>query len=279
VDEFDSFADLGYSLITRHVAVCMREKGIVRATRELLESAMIKQKRSIVVLGVGLLMLGIGLGCAIKTPRPTVQPETTMRARVMTITPGDVLEVIVRRGAGEDRFTSTVRENGELSVSFVDIPVKDLTATEAEQKLAEALTPFVKEPRVQVLFKQKVILDRFYVFGEVNKPGVYPLESGMTIADALGKADGYKETAYLPSVRILRGGTAHPEILPVDVDQMLHLGDIAQNLVLKNQDIVFVPRTRIGDWNAFMEQLKPTLDVIDKALQPPILYQTLRNNN
>jgi len=231
------------------------------------------------VLGIGLMMAGAGVGCTIHTPAPTVQPESTMRARVMTITPGDVLEVVVRRGAGEDRFTSTVRDNGVLSVSFVDVPVGELTATEAEQKLAEALAPFVKEPRVQVLFKQKVIVDRFYIFGEVKNPGVYPLESGMTIADALGKADGYKETAYLPSVRILRGGTAHPEILPVDVDQMLHLGDIAQNLVLKNQDIVFVPRTRIGDWNAFMEQLKPTLDVIDKALQPPILYQTLRNNN
>jgi len=136
----------------------------------------------------------------------------------------------------------------------------------------------VKEPRVQVLFKQKVILDRFYVFGEVNKPGVYSLESGMTIADALGKADGYIKNAYLPSVRILRGGGVQPEILPVDIDQMLHVGDIAQNLVLKNQDIVFVPRSRIGDWNNFMEQLKPTLDVIEKMLQPPILYQTIRNN-
>jgi len=243
-----------------------------------MESVMMRQRRHAGMLAIGLLVMGIGVGCTIKTPAPTVQPETAVRARVMTITPGDVLEVVVRRGAGEDRFTSTVRENGVLSMAFVDVPVRDLTATEAEQKLAEALTPFVKEPRVQVLFKQKVILDRFYVFGEVTKPGVYSLESGMTIADALGKADGYTKNAYLPSVRILRGGASQPEILPVDVDQMLHMGDIAQNLILKNQDIIFVPRSRIGDWNAFMEDLKPTLDVIEKMLQPPILYQTLRNN-
>ena len=221
--------------------------------------------------------MGIILAGCIHTPKPTARPDTTARAKVLTITPGDVLEVIVRRGAGEDRFTSTVRENGVLSISFVDVPVKDLTATEAEEKLAEAMAPFVKEPRVQVLFKQKVIVDRFFVFGEVNKPGVFPLESGMTIADALGKADGYSKTAYLPSVRILRGGLDHPEILPVDVDQMLYEGDIAQNLVLKNQDIVFVPRTRIGDWNRFIEQITPTLEAISQALQPVILYKTIQN--
>jgi polysaccharide export outer membrane protein len=241
-----------------------------------MESAMMKQRQYVIaILVIGFMMMGIEAGCAIKTPRPTVQPEAAVRARVMTITSGDVLEVIVRRGAGEDRFTSTVRESGVISVSFVDVPVKDLTATEAEQKLAEALAPFVKEPRVQVLFKQKVILDRFYVFGEVNKPGVYPLESGMTVADALGKADGYNKTAYLPSVRILRGGLDHPEILPVDVDQMLYEGDIAQNLVLKNQDIVFVPRTRIGDWNKFIEQIRPTIETLSQALQPAILYRDL----
>ncbi len=252
--------------------------GVVRIMDGATETAMIMMmqwRRHGLVVGLGLLMLVIGSGCAIQTPRPNVEPEAAVRARVMTITPGDVLEVIVRRGAGEDRFTSTVRESGVLSVSFVDVPVKELTATEAEQKLAEALAPFVKEPRVQVLFKQKVILDRFYVFGEVNKPGVYPLESGMTIADALGKADGYTKTAYLPSVRVLRGGLAQPEVLPVDVDHLLYKGDIAQNLVLKNQDIVFVPRTRIGDWNRFIEQIRPTLEIILLPLQSSIMYRGL----
>lgn len=255
--------------------------GVVRITDEVTEIAMIMMmqwRRHELILGLGLLVLVLGSGCAVRTPQPNVAPETAVRARVMTITPGDILEVVVRRGAGEDRFTSTVRENGVLSVSFVDIPVSELTATEAEQKLAESLSPFIKEPRVQVLFKQKVIMDRFYIFGEVNKPGVYPLESGMTIADALGKADGYKANAYLPSVRILRGAAGQREVLPADIDRMLYEGDIAQNLVLKNHDIVFVPRSQIGDWNAFMLNLMPTLDVIEKAMQPPILYQTIRNH-
>lgn len=221
------------------------------------------------------------IGCAIHTPAPTpsTEPAASMiRPSLLTISNGDVLDVIIRRGAGEENYTGTVRDNGMLSVSFIDVNVKGLSLQDAERKLTEMLTPYIKEPRVQILFKQKVITDRIFVFGEVNKPGVIPLEPGMTVVDALGKADGYTKTAYLPSVRVLRGGGDQPQVLAVDVDQLIYQGQLGQNLLLKNQDIVFVPRTRIGDWNAVMENLKPTLDVIEKALQPPILYQTIKNN-
>jgi len=220
-------------------------------------------------------------GCAVHTPPPTpmTEPAASMISpSLLTISNGDVLDVIIRRGAGEETYTGTVRDNGVLSVSFIDANVKGMTLHDAEQKLTELLSPYIKEPRVQILFKQKVITDRIFVFGEVNKPGVIPLEPGMTVVDAVGKANGYTNYAYLPSVRVLRGGGEHPEVLAVDLDQLIYQGQLGQNLLLKNQDIVFIPRSQIGDWNAFMKDLMPTLEVIEKALQPPILYQTIRNN-
>jgi len=242
---------------------------------------MLERRGSVMRLTAGLITGLTVFGCAIHTPPPTPLTEplaSTIRPNLLTITTGDVLEVVIRRGAGEEKYTGTVRDNGMLSVSFIDVNVKGLSLLDAEKKLTELLAPYIKEPRVQILFKQKVITDRIYVFGEVNKPGVIPLEPGMTVVDALGKADGYTKAAYLPSVRVLRGGGDRPEVLPVDFNQLIYEGQLGQNLLLKNQDIVFVPRTRIGDWNAFMEDLKPTLDVIEKALQPPILYQTIRHN-
>jgi protein involved in polysaccharide export with SLBB domain len=228
----------------------------------------------------GLVSILIGVGCAIQTPTPTAistLPASSARPGLLTISSGDVLEVIVRRGAGEDRFTSTVRDNGQLSVSFIDLDVKGLTALEAESRLTAALAAYVKEPRVQVLFKQKVVPDRFYVFGEVKKPGVFPMAPGMTIIEALGQADGYTNEAYLPSIRVLRGGLEQPQILAADVDQLLHKGDLAQNLLLKDQDIVYVPRSQIGDWNVFIGHLRPTLEALMLPLQSAILYKAIKN--
>jgi polysaccharide export outer membrane protein len=242
---------------------------------------MVLRRDSILRMAAGLITALTVIGCTIHTPAPTplTEPAASMiRPSLLTISNGDVLDVIIRRGAGEEQYTGTVRDDGMLSVSFIDVNVKGMNLLEAERKLTEMLTPYIKEPRVQILFKQKVITDRIFVFGEVNKPGVIPLEPGMTVVDALGKADGYSKAAYLPSVRVLRGGGDRPQVLPVDVEQLIYQGQLGQNLLLKNQDIVFVPRTRIGDWNAVMENLKPTLDVIEKMLQPPILYQTIKNN-
>jgi polysaccharide export outer membrane protein len=242
---------------------------------------MVKRRHNLMRMTAGLITGLTVIGCVIHTPAPTpsTEPAASMiRPSLLTISNGDVLDVIIRRGAGEENYTGTVRDNGMLSVSFIDVDVKGLSLLDAERKLTEMLAPYIKEPRVQILFKQKVITDRIFVFGEVNKPGVIPLEPGMTVVDALGKAAGYTKAAYLPSVRVLRGGGDRPQVLAVDVDQLIYQGQLGQNLLLKNQDIVFVPRTRIGDWNAVMEDLKPTLDVIEKALQPPILYQTIKNN-
>ena len=219
-------------------------------------------------------------GCAVRAPQPTpltMLPASSARPQLMTISPGDVLEVIIRRGAGEERYTSTVRENGLLSVAFVDVQTAGLTALEAEALLREALAPFIREPRVQVVFQQKVVRDRIFVFGEVHAPGVFPLRPGMTVADALGEANGYTEEAHLPSVRVLRGGVEQPQVLAANVAQLFLAGDLEQNLLLKDQDIVYVPRTRIGDWNQFIEEIRPTLGVITMPMQSIILYRAIAN--
>jgi polysaccharide biosynthesis/export protein len=163
-----------------------------------------------------------------------------------------------------------------LLVSFVDLAVGGVTALEAEERLREALAPYIKQPRVQVVFQQKVVADRVFVFGEVNAPGVYPLSPGMTVMDALGQANGYTDDAYLPSARVLRGGLAEPQILATQLDRLLYEGDLGQNLLLKDQDIVYVPRSRVGDWNQFIEEIRPTLEVITLPLQSVILGRAIR---
>ena len=227
---------------------------------------------------IGFVVCVVASSCAVRTPAPTPLPDGAVQApqsRLMTINGGDVLEVIIRRGAGEERLTATVRDNGVVSVSFVDVQVGGLTTLEAEARLTEVLAPYVKEPRVQVIFQQKVVLDRFYVFGEVNTPGVYPLTPGMTVVDAIGQADGYTEQAHLASARVLRGNLVQPQILAANLEQLLFAGDFGQNVRLKDQDIVYVPRTRIGDWNQFLEKIRPTLEIIALPLQSVILYKTI----
>jgi len=75
--------------------------------------------------------------------------------QVFRIEPGDSLEVVVRRGAGEERSLVTVRDNGRVYVGSLDIDVKNLTLPEAEARITEQAATIIRNPRVEVSIKQK----------------------------------------------------------------------------------------------------------------------------
>ena len=51
-----------------------------------------------------------------------------------------------------------------------------------------------------------------------------------------------------------------PIILSASYDEITKKGDIAQNVALKNGDIIWVPRILIGDLNEFIRNSIPLLD-------------------
>ncbi len=103
---------------------------------------------------------------------------------------------------------------------------------------------------------------RIFVFGEVKKPGVYPLKEGTTLVQALGLAGGYKDTAVLRDIRVIRGGLEKPRLIAANVEAIIKKGEFERDVVLKNNDIIYVPRNRISNWNAFLAKIRPTLEFI-----------------
>lgn len=108
----------------------------------------------------------------------------------------------------------------------------------------------------------KDIRDMIFVFGEVKSPGAYPFSQGLTAVQAVGLAGGYTDIAVLEDTRIIRGRLDNPAILPANVESVIKKGEIGKDVTLAKNDIIYIPRSRIGDWNAFLSKLRPTLDFI-----------------
>jgi len=155
----------------------------------------------------------------------------------------------IRRGAGEEKYSSVVQQTGKAAFSFLEVDVEGRTAAQAEQLLTDAVAPYMKNPRVQLVLKKKALrLKRFFVFGDVKKPGHFALARNMTVLQAITQADTYNETALLDEIRVIRGGDLnHPQVLVADISRALTYGDLSRNLTLQENDIVFVPRERLGD--------------------------------
>jgi polysaccharide export outer membrane protein len=182
-------------------------------------------------------------------PKGDLYADETVVSADATIDPGDTLDIVIRRGAGEEKYSNVVQETGRVAVSFLEVDVRGKTAAEAERAITSAVLPYMKNPRVQVLLKKKTLrLKRYFVFGDVKKPGHFPLGRNMTVLQAITQAEGYNETALLDEIRIIRGGDLNnPKILIADVSRAFTYGDLSRNLALEENDIVFVPRERMGD--------------------------------
>lgn len=105
--------------------------------------------------------------------------------------------------------------------------------------------------------------ERIYVFGEVVNEGVYPFSNTMNLLTAIGQAGGCSRTAVRSSIKIIRGYAENkPIVLGADLDLLLKGGDIRQNIELHDGDVVYVPRTFIGNLNEFILKTTPMLEYI-----------------
>ena len=107
--------------------------------------------------------------------------------------------------------------------------------------------------------------ERVYVFGEVNRQGIYRLKDSNDLLAAIANAGSTTLISVKSDVKIIReykerGGK--PIILSANLDEILKRGDLAQNITLKDGDVVYVPRTIIGDINEFVANTTPLLEYL-----------------
>ena len=210
-------------------------------------------------------------------PKGDVYADETVPTSETPIEVGDTLEVIIRRGAGEEKFVSVVQDNGKISVGFMEVDVKGATGALAEARVQEAAVPYMRQPHVQVLLKKKVLkVKRVFVFGDVKKPGMVPMQRHMTVLQALAAVDSYQETALMEEVRVIRGGDlTQPRILMADLARAFSYGDMTRNLALEENDIVFVPREHLGDASEAGKLLMPIITAAIAPLYPVFIVNAV----
>jgi len=92
------------------------------------------------------------------------------------------------------------------------------------------------------------VKNRFFVLGEVNRPGRYELKEGVCVMDAISEAGGVSERGSARSTYIVRGDAKNSQRIKVDVAKFLKSADVSQNIALKPGDLVYVPESKKPDW-------------------------------
>jgi len=98
---------------------------------------------------------------------------------------------------------------------------------------------------------------KVYVLGEVGRPGVYDLRDRVRLIGAIQLADSFTRRANRKQVVVVRGDRNKPQLHQINVLEMLKTGDLSKNMMLENDDIVYVPKDWIGNLQEFYSWFLP----------------------
>jgi polysaccharide export outer membrane protein len=105
--------------------------------------------------------------------------------------------------------------------------------------------------------------NRIFVFGEVAQPGAYSFKDpDIRLADVIAEAGGPTVFATESSTKIIRGDITKPEVISANLESLLESGDQSQNVALIHRDMVYVPRSWVGGFKRFSEQLMPLFQLL-----------------
>jgi polysaccharide export outer membrane protein len=178
---------------------------------------------------------------AAKPPEASA-PKTPEEARPMAVDPKtfqigaeDILFIQVWR---EQDFTrqAIVRPDGKITMPLIgELQAEGLTPDQLTVRLTESLTKFLNNPQVNVTILA-VNSKKYWVNGEVNRPGSFPLAVPTRVLEALSNAGGFREFANLKKITVLRKG----QLLKFNYKDVIKGKHMEQNILLENGDFIIV---------------------------------------
>jgi len=171
-----------------------------------------------------LMLAGLLAGCATGDAPPLESAPPPVATTDFTLGPADKVRVIV---FGEDNLSGefTISPAGNVALPLVgEVHAQGQTPSGLQRNIAAKLAQgYIHDPRVSV----EVLSYRpFYVLGEVNKPGVYPYEVGLTVEMAVATAQGYTYRANERQVFIKHVGDNREHRYRVDSSTPVAPGDV-----------------------------------------------------
>ena len=209
---------------------------------------------------VGLCVLG-AVACA-SAPRSSSDsgPPPTAAYR---LAPPDLLQIVVRgvdpissprpgegsgTGGGIEREV-TVRPDGKISLDLIgELDAQGKTVAEVREEITVRLKEFIVAPDVTVILRESNSR-RYYVLGEVNRIGAYPLIGEVTAIEALAQAGGPTILANLNGAWLSRPEGENKVVYRIKFDDITR-GNGLTNFALRPGDVVYVPpgfSARIGN--------------------------------
>jgi protein involved in polysaccharide export with SLBB domain len=217
------------------------------------------------VVGALLVFAGCGGGShttPVRTSFVSFSPEqmqeiSSSSSRPYRIQSDDILKVGFLNNQDLDQEHVLVLPDGAISLVGVDrLVVAGLTVVEADSALTAEYAKEYRDPQVSVIVRETSGL-QVYVLGEVMSPGSHKIpKGGVALVGAVSMAGGFTDDAAKDGAVLVRVTESGYMVKEVDLSSFQNPGAIELATVhLMPNDIIYVPRSRIGDFGYFSKTI------------------------
>jgi len=170
--------------------------------------------------------------------------------------PGDEIEIATPT-ASELTRTQRIGPDGRISLPLVgQIMAADRTIAEVEADASAAFASQLRRPIVEVTLKTAGPI-RVWVGGEVRTPGMIEMNGDLDAYQAIIQAGDFLPTAKQGEVALIRRGRGGVRMMRA-ADLRPRRGEV---IALRRGDIIFVPRSSLGEVANFITLFRNALPV------------------
>lgn len=150
----------------------------------------------------------------------------------------DELSIIVFENQQFNVPVEIVRPDGKVTMPLIgDLQAAGKTPEQLKTEITDVLTQNYMNlpPHVSVIVV-RVLSKNYYINGEVNRPGKYPLTVPTTVMQALVNAGGFRDFANKKKIRIQRGS----QTFMFNYNEVSKGKKLDQNIILRPDDQIYV---------------------------------------
>jgi polysaccharide export outer membrane protein len=207
------------------------------------------------------------LGCASTGPKAAdIQPESAttqpkIKVNEFVLGVGDSLDFSVYRN-DDLKMSTKINPSGLIYFPLIgDVRAAGRTIPDLRSELRERFSKYLVDPQITISISA-VQSVRIMVLGEVKNPGVFSLDTDLSVMEAVAKAGGWTLDAKLSDVVLLRNVAGKLETQALNMGTALEGGSVPNNKQLQSKDIIYVPTKTIADISRFMTYLANILSPI-----------------
>jgi polysaccharide export outer membrane protein len=148
----------------------------------------------------------------------------------------DQIQITVMNGV-EFSGSHMIRPDGKITINLIgEVKASGVTPEELGTDLKERLKKYIVEPDVSVQVTA-IRSRKFYIQGEVNKPGEYLLVTPIRVLEALVNAGGFRDFANKKKIVVM---TPSGERRQFNYNEVIKGKNMKQNIYLNPGDIILV---------------------------------------